>query len=214
MIGKQDQANHQYDLSDFYTALQRNELPAVSYLKAAKYQDGHAGYSDPEDEQAFLTHVINELQRSPDWSSTAVVIAYDDSDGFYDHVMPPIVNPSASAQDALNGAGKCGNGTPAGGYEDRCGYGPRLPLLVISPWAKRNFVDHSITDQSSVLRFVEDNWGLGRIGDGSFDARAGSLGSMFNFGPRRRQDEKLFLDETTGEPLYPPFGYDAGHHGH
>jgi phospholipase C len=106
MIGKADQANHQYDLSDFYIALQRGELPAVSYLKATKYQDGHAGYSDPEDEQNFLTHVINELQRSPDWSSTAVVIAYDDSDGFYDHVMPPIVNSSASPQDAL-GAAEC-----------------------------------------------------------------------------------------------------------
>ena len=213
-IGKQDQANHQYDLSDFYIALQRHELPAVSYLKAAKYQDGHAGYSDPQDEQEFITHVLNELQRSPDWSSTAVVIAYDDSDGFYDHVMPPIVNSSASAQDALNGSGKCGNGTPAGGYEDRCGYGPRLPLLVVSPWAKRNYVDHTITDQSSILRFVEDNWGLGRIGDGSFDARAGSLSNMFNFSPRHSADEQLFLDESTGEPLYPPFGHDAGHRGH
>jgi phospholipase C len=202
MIGKTDQANHQYDLSQFYLALAHKELPAVSYLKAAKYQDGHAGYSDPEDEQDFITHVLNELQKSPDWSSTAVVIAYDDSDGFYDHAMPPIVNSSASAQDALSGAGKCGNGAPAGGFEDRCGYGPRLPLLVISPYAKRNFVDHSITDQSSVLRFVEDNWGLGRIGGGSFDARAGSLENMFSFSPRHKADDKLFLNETTGEPLY------------
>jgi phospholipase C len=214
MIGKQDQANHQYDLSDFYVALAHNELPAVSYLKAAKYQDGHAGYSDPQDEQEFITHALNELQRSPDWSSTAVVIAYDDSDGFYDHAMPPVVNSSASAQDALNGAGKCGNGTPAGGYEDRCGYGPRLPLLVVSPWARHNYVDHTITDQSSVLRFVEDNWGLGRIGDGSFDARAGSLAGMFKFGPRHHMDDKLFLDESTGEPLSPAFGHDAGHHAH
>jgi len=214
MIGKQDQANHQYDLSAFYTALQHKELPAVSYLKAAKYQDGHAGYSDPQDEQAFITHVINTLQSSPDWSSTAVVIAYDDSDGFYDHVMSPIVNPSASLADALNGPGKCGNGTPAGGYQDRCGYGPRLPLLVVSPWARRNFVDHSITDQSSILRFVEDNWGLGRIGDGSFDARAGSLSNMFSFSPRRRVDSKLFLNESTGEPQDSSSGHAAGHHGH
>ncbi len=203
MIGKHDQANHQYDLSDFYTALQPKSCRRCRYLKAAKYQDGHAGYSDPHDEQAFLTHVINALQSSPDWSSTAVMISYDDSDGFYDHVMPPIVNPSASPADALNGPGKCGNGTPAGGYQDRCGYGPRLPLLVISPWAKRNFVDHSITDQSSILRFVEDNWGLGRIGDGSFDARAGSLSNMFSFSPRRHASSKLFLNESTGEPLHP-----------
>jgi phospholipase C len=105
---------------------------------------------------------------------------------------------------------------PAGGYEDRCGYGPRLPLLVISPWAKHDFVDHSITDQSSILRFVEDNWGLGRIGDGSFDARAGSLGKMFDFDPRHSFDQKLFLNESTGEPIGPPFGnsgYAADRHG-
>jgi phospholipase C len=199
MIGRTDQANHQYDLSAFYTALAREQLPAVSFLKAAKYQDGHAGYSDPLDEQAFLVHVINELQRSSDWPNTAVMIAYDDSDGFYDHVMPPIVNSSASPQDALNGPGVCGKGKPAGGYEDRCGYGPRLPLLVISPWARQNYVDHTLTDQSSILRFVEDNWGLGRIGDGSYDAKAGSLAGMFHFDHPRREGARLFLNETTGE---------------
>jgi phospholipase C len=199
MIGRSDQANHQYDLSSFYTALHLHELPAVSFLKAAKYQDGHAGYSDPLDEQAFLVHVLNELQSSPDWPGTAVVIAYDDSDGFYDHVMGPVVNSSASPADALSGPGKCGNGKPAGGYEDRCGYGPRLPLLVVSPWARHDYVAHSVSDQSSILRFVEDNWGTGRIGDGSFDAKAGPLNNMFHF--THSSDERLFLNETTGEVL-------------
>ena len=58
-------------------------------------------------------------------------------------------------------------------YQTRCGYGPRQPLLVISPFAKRNFVDHTVTDQSSVLRFIEDNWETGRIGNFSFDTKAG-----------------------------------------
>jgi phospholipase C len=88
-----------------------------------------------------------------------------------------------------------------------------LPLLVVSPWAKRNFVDHSITDQSSILRFVEDNWSLGRIGDGSFDARAGSLSNMFSFFPRHKADDKLFLDESTGEPLY-GWAHISRRHGH
>lgn len=66
-------------------------------------------------------------------------------------------------------------------YQDRCGYGPRLPLMVISPYAKPNFVDHKVTDQSSILRFIEDNWKVGRIGNQSFDAKAGSLENMFNF---------------------------------
>ncbi|MBW8805920.1 MAG: alkaline phosphatase family protein [Catenulisporales bacterium] len=196
-IGKTDQANHQYDLTDFNAAVQNGNLPAVSFLKAANYQDGHAGYSDPIDEQHFVVDTINTLQKSPDWKSTAVVIAYDDSDGWYDHVMPPIVNTSAGSDDGLNGAGKCGDGkAPLGGYADRCGYGPRLPLLVISPYAKKNYVDHSVTDQTSVLRFIEDNWKTGRIGDSSFDALAGPLNGMFDFDHRR--GGKVILDPASG----------------
>lgn len=67
-----------------------------------------------------------------------------------------------------------------GGYVDRCGPGTRQPLLVISPYAKSDFVDHTQTDQSSVTKFIEDNWGLGRIGDGSMDAQAGSLDNMLH----------------------------------
>lgn len=116
--------------------------------------------------------------------------------------MGPIVNPSATTEDALSGSGKCGNGTPLGGVQGRCGYGPRLPLIVISPFAKKNFVDHTTTDLSSILKFIEDNWGTGRIGGGSFDAIAGTLNNMFDFtinngAPSRR----LFLDPTTGEPI-------------
>jgi phospholipase C len=63
----------------------------------------------------------------------------------------------------------------------RCGYGPRLPLLVISPYARRNFVDHMLTDQTSIARFIEDNWGLPRLGDGAMDQWEGSLVAMFDF---------------------------------
>jgi len=197
-IGHDGQANHQYDLIDFSTALTTHNLPDVSFLKASRYQDGHAGYSDPLDEQTFLVDTINALENSRDWKSTAVVIAYDDSDGWYDHVMAPIVNPSASTEDALSGTGVCGHGSPLGGYQDRCGYGPRLPLLVISPFARANTVDRTLTDQTSILRFIEDNWSLGRIGGGSFDAYAGGLGGMFDFG--RRDGGTLFLDPATGKP--------------
>ena len=105
---------------------------------------------------------------------------------------------ATAADDASTGAGACGIGTARGGYQDRCGYGPRLPLLVISPFARTNFVDHAVTDQSSILRFIEDNWHLGRIGGGSFDAMAGSLGNMFDFGGRHRAD-RLFLNPATGD---------------
>jgi phospholipase C len=167
----------------------------VSYLKAASYQDGHAGYSDPLDEQAFVVREINQLERSRYWSSTAVIIAYDDSDGWYDHVAPPKVNGSHDpAQDV---PATCGQAPVANGYQDRCGYGPRLPLLIVSPFAKANHVSHDLTDQTSVLRFVEDNWGLGRIGDASYDAKAGSLAGMLDL--RGRPDtRKLLLDPATG----------------
>jgi phospholipase C len=209
--GSNDGANHEYDIHDFFDALHAGNLPAVSFLKAPGAMDGHAGYSDPLREQTFLVSTINELEKSPLWQSTAVFINWDDSDGWYDHQMNPIVNSSAvvnsinQAQygDNLNGAGRCGNGTPMkddNGHpiEGRCGYGPRIPLLVISPYAKANFVDHSLSDQTSILRFIEDNWGTGRIGDGSYDAIAGNLDNMFDFGHRR--DGRLFLDPATGAP--------------
>jgi len=198
-IGSDDgDVNHQYDLRDFDTALEHGNLPQVSFLKAAAFENGHPGNSDPLDEQRFIARTLDALEKSPDWSSTAVVIAYDDSDGWYDHQMSPILSPSAATSDALNGPGKCGNVKDPSAYPDRCGYGPRQPLLVISPWARQNFVDNTLTDQSSILRFIEDNWQLGRIGDQSMDAKAGSLGNMFDFDPNHGRAKKVFLDPDTG----------------
>jgi phospholipase C len=202
-----DGANHQYDTHDFFDAVNAGNFPAVSYLKAPGFQDGHAGYSDPLDEQTFIVTVINFLQKQRDWDSTAVVIAYDDSDGWYDHALGQIVNQSASDADALSGPGLCGSGVaalpgvnPATLHaQGRCGYGPRLPLLVISPWAKRNFVDHTMTDQSSILRFVEDNWlHHQRVAAGSFDTIANPIDNMFSF-ERSDNDERFILDPDTGE---------------
>ncbi len=204
LIGKNgDRANHQYDTDDFFAAVKAGNFPAVSFVKAPAYQDAHAGYSDPLDEQAFLVKVINFLERRPEWKNTAVIVAYDDSDGWYDHQMGPIVNQSTSRVDALTGSGQCGNGeTALPGPEvkhaqGRCGYGPRLPLLVISPFAKRNYVDHTLTDQTSILRFIEDNWLNGeRVGGGSFDAIAGSIEGMFDFA--HPDGKPYILNESTG----------------
>jgi phospholipase C len=120
--------------------------------------------------------------------------------------MSPIVNQSTGPADALTGPSACGTGTRALPGVDpnnihalgRCGYGPRQPLLVISPWAKENYVDHEVTDQTSVLRFIEDNWlGGERIGQGSFDAIASPINQMFEFDGQPRQD-LLFLEPATG----------------
>jgi phospholipase C len=217
-----DTANHQYDTSDFdslvgaitHGYISPDHLPAVSFLKAPGYEDGHAAYSDPLDEQQFIVREINALEQTPDWSSTAVVISYDDSDGWYDHVFSGVHNASNTAnvatppgpQDFLNGVGLCGDAAahpPLANQNGRCGYGPRLPLMVVSPWAKSNAVDHTLTDQSSITRFVEDNWRLPQIA-GSFDAIAGSLDNLFDFHGNHGKNGPLFLDPSTGQP-YAPF---------
>jgi phospholipase C len=205
--GKFNTANHQYDLSVFnqlVAAIHSHKLPAshfpaVSFLKASGYQDGHAGYSDPIDEQNFLVSEINSIESLPTWSSTAIVIAYDDSDGFYDHVTGGIVNPSHTSIDVYSGNGACGSSRfkPLAGEQGRCGYGPRMPLLVISPWAKKNFVAHTTSDQSSILKFMLANWHLGHI-RGSFANIAGSIDNMFNF--NNMQSQQLYLNPATGDP--------------
>ncbi|MEV0276348.1 alkaline phosphatase family protein [Streptomyces sp. NPDC050610] len=185
-IGHAGRANHNYDLTDFHAALKAGSLPSVSFLKAPSYQDGHAGYSDPVDEQHFLVEQINAVQRSPQWKDTAIVVAYDDSDGWYDHAYAKPLNGSKDSAKGSDGKAvdspACRRGpAPAGGYADRCGPGTRQPLLVISPYSKVNAVDHTQTEQTSIIKFVERNWRVAPIGDASFDARAGSLEGMFDF---------------------------------
>jgi len=211
-IGSTDVANHQYDINDFNAALQAGNLPSVSFLKAPAIGDAHPGNSDPLDEQAFVVNEINLLQQSPEWQYTAVIIAYDDSDGWYDHVNN-VLNPSTSTQDAYLGTQKCGplgstgytnnvppsnalvgvNGQPVNG---RCGYGPRLPFLVISPYAQKNYIDHTVISQASVVRFIEDNWLNGQRILGSFDAVSGPIDNMFNF--NQTPTRTLILDPNMG----------------
>lgn len=197
MVGKTDRANHIYDISDFWAAAKVGNVPAVSFFKAPAYQDGHPGYSSPLLEQEFIVSVINKLQLLPEWEDMAVIIAYDDSGGWYDHQSPPIINQSQTYADVLTGPGSAGSNPPAGGYQGRPGYGLRLPFILISSWAKENFVDHTLIDQTSILRFIEDNWSLGRIGNFSFDKISGSMLEMFNF--KRRSDRVLILNPQTGQ---------------
>lgn len=198
MIGHSDIANHQYDLIDFWNAVENGNIPSVSFLKAPYYQTGHTKASDPVNEQKFLVDTINKLQNTSQWDNMAIIIAYDDTGGWYDHEMPPIIMQSNDPRyDAIAGTdGLCGS-PDKNSYLDRCGYGGRLPLIIISPWAKVNYVDHQLTDQTSILRYIEDNWNLGRIGDNSFDEKAGSILNMFNF-TKGHYAEKLFLNSTDG----------------
>jgi phospholipase C len=201
-------ANHQYDTHDFFDALRAGNFPAVSYLKAPAYEDGHSGYSSPLDEQQFVVKVVNFIEQQKEWKNTLILIAYDDSDGWYDHRMARPLNGSSTPFDALDGPRKCGDGSTAlpgvnaatRHAQGRCGPGPRLPLLVISPWAKANYVDHTHTDQTSTLRLIEDIFLKGeRIGGGSFDAQSGSLLGMLDFSKRQPPNaQPLTLNPDTG----------------
>ena len=227
--------NHQYDTSDFDQLvaairggkLSPDTLPAVSFLKAPGNQDGHPGYSDPADEQAFVTKEINSLMHTSDWQSTVVIVNYDDSDGWYDHVYSGVTNPSLSPADNLTntntntiGTGQptsqqCGPSpqtkAPLAGEQGRCGFGPRLPLLVISPFARVNHVDSNLTDQASILNFIEYNWHLPGIPGSADQVLSGldrhegikfDLAGMFDF--KHPQAQKLILNTATGQPTRQP----------
>lgn len=163
-IGSGGQANHQYDLSSFISALDGNQLPAVSYLKPKAHQSSHGDYSSVGDEQNWLVNIVNKIQLSDSYKSgdTAIIIMEDDSDGGYDHVMLP---PKRSFN---------GNST--------YGPGPRLVFEIISPYAKNNYVDSTNTDQSSINHFIKYNWGITqKINQYSTDENSGALLNMFDF---------------------------------
>jgi phospholipase C len=202
--GAADPANHEYDLNDFEQAVSAGNFPAVSYIKMPSYEDAHAGNSDPLDEQNGDVSLINFLPTQPDWKNTAVIITYDDSDGWYDHAFAKTTSSSYNATaDQLNGPGVCGTGTAPDGLagvpvNGRCGPGPRLPFIVISPYAKPNYVDHDQISQAAVVSFIEDNWlGGERLGGGSFDAQDQSILGMFDF-TGTTHTQSLILNPTTG----------------
>ena len=109
----------------------------------------------------FLVNTINQIEKSKYWRSTAIVITYDDSDGWYDHQVMPSrerrLTHVSGHRDLLLGADHPGQLAPT-----RCGYGQRLPMLVISPWTRENYVSNNLTDTASVVKFIEDNWLHGR----------------------------------------------------
>jgi phospholipase C len=208
-IGYTDQANHQYDMSDFTDALNGTggaTLPSVSYLKPPAYQDAHPGYSDPLDEQNFVVNTVNQIEESKYWASTAIIITYDDSDGWYDHQAPTItegsddtaINPSTNTP--YDTAECTSVAVTTGTANGRCGPSQRLPMIVISPWTAENHVARNLTDTSSVVKFIEDNWLHGQRIPGSFDATAGSLdapGGLLDF-YQFPHFTPLILNPTTG----------------
>ena len=201
-IGHSDQANHEYDLSLIRPdAAGRQHAGRQLPEGRRSTRTGTPGYSDPLDEQNFIVDQINEIQQSPvlevaprSSSPTTTPTAGTTTS------TPPVVNGS---NDAANDTAMCSSvSIQLGNENDRCGYGVRQPLIVISPWTRSNYVSSNQTDTSSITKFIEDNWLHGQsTGPSSFTNIAGSLdahGGVLDFhgGPN---DNRLILDPTTGE---------------
>ena len=168
--------------------------------------------------------------RTPDWRSTAVIVNWDDSDGWYDHVYSGVINPSRSPADNLTNttfsgptSGQCGPSpqtkAPLAGEQGRCGFGPRLPMLVISPYARVNHVDSNLTDQASIINFVEYNWHLPGIPGSAdrilskrdrFERLPFDLAGMFQF--RHPRAARVTLNPVTGQPDSAPSWNHHHHH--
>jgi phospholipase C len=143
------------DLSQFFANVQSGNLPAVSFVKPDDIVDAHPGTSFPALYEAFCQNIVNSVQANPAlWKDTAILITFDESGGLYDSgYVQPI---------------------------DFFGDGPRVPLIVVSPFAKTGYVDHTYADHASILKFVEKNWGLKPLSARSRDNLSNPVSSAGN----------------------------------
>lgn len=175
------------DIPDYLADVKSGKLPAVAFLKGGTAggrtpdgttvgTDGHPGYSGPNPDDQFVTDLVGALMQSPAWQSTLIVVTFDESGGFYDHVAPPQIDTGSRWR----------------------GLGPRVPALFISPFARPGFVDHTQLTHSSVLKFIDWNWQLPALGNpGKLEARLGELTGALDFGQTPRP--ALALPKTLDE---------------
>ena len=163
-------SSHIVDLSQYFTDLHNGNLPAVSYIVPSG--DSEHPPSSLLSGQLFVKSLIQELQRSPVWNSSAFLLAYDDWGGWYDHVSPPQV--------------------------DANGYGMRVPAILVSAYARKGNIDHTQLDFTSILKFIENNWSIAPLADR--DAKANDILSAFDFTQQPRQPEFLSLTRGNAAP--------------
>jgi phospholipase C len=166
---------HQFTIDDYYSDAKTGTLPAVAFVDAhigqeAYNQDDEHPPATPQGGQRFVAQVIDALTRSPNWSSSALFLTYDEHGGLWDHVPPPPACPPDARVPTLH------PGDPPGGF-DR--YGVRVPMMVVSPFARKHFVAHRVYDHTSLLRFIEARFLLPAITDR--DANAEAPWEMFDF---------------------------------
>jgi phospholipase C len=151
--GTPGRKEHLKDETEFIAAARAGTLPAVSFVKPLGEHNEHPGYANVMTGERHVMELLRALRSSPEWNKTAVIVTYDENGGFWDHVSPPTV--------------------------DRWGPGSRVPALVISPFAKHGFVDHTLYDTSSILALIEHRFGLSPLG--TRDAAANDMRAAFDF---------------------------------
>jgi phospholipase C len=166
---------HIYSVDDVVGHIQAGLLPPVTWITPRFELSEHPDFNFCHGEN-WTTQVVDAIMRSPMWKDTAIFITWDDYGGFYDHVPPPQV--------------------------DRYGFGIRVPMLIISPYTKDGFVSHELGEFSSVLRFVEDNWGLTQLTHR--DREATPLASAFDFEQAPRPPDPLPLRDDCVGPIWAP----------
>ncbi len=145
--GTAGRAEHIKDASDFFAAAESGKLPAVSFYKPIGERDGHSIYSTVAAGDDEIADAVARLRKSPNWSDMMIIVTTDENGGYWDHVAPPKI--------------------------DRFGPGARVPTLIISPYAKKGYVDHTVYDTTSILRTLEKRFDLAPLT--SRDARAADL---------------------------------------
>ena len=143
-VHQDNQVANVQTLDSFFSAAQAGTLPAVSWI-VPNSRDSEHPPALVSAGQTYVTHIINTIMQSPDWDSTAIFLAWDDWGGFYDHVPPPGV--------------------------DKLGYGIRVPAMVISPYARRGYIDHKTLSFDAYLKFIEDDFLGGARIDPKTDGR-------------------------------------------
>jgi phospholipase C len=151
--GKAARTEHLKDIEDFFTALRTGNLPAVAFVKPIGSNNEHPGYSDLISGQQYVASLVKAMQDSAVWQDSVIIITYDEGGGRWDHVPPP----------------------PG----DRWGPGIRVPAIIVSPYAKRSFVDHTTYETISILKLIETRWNLAPLG--TRDAAANNLLNAFDF---------------------------------
>jgi phospholipase C len=132
--GKPDREQHLQDAEEFFKAIDSGKLPQVSFYKPVGDLNEHPGYTDVLSGDQHIHTVVERISRSPLWPKVAVIITYDENGGFWDHVAPP--------------------------KGDRWGPGSRVPAMIVSPFAKHGFIDHTAYDTTSIIKFITRRFGL------------------------------------------------------